>query len=187
VALLDSGTSYQAVAQRIATSAEYDGIVVNDFYQQYLGRPADPGSLRTWVGLMQGGMTPETVAADLVGSAEYGTHSGGTTSSFLASAYQNLLGHPIDPGSAASWTTYMNAGHSATAVAQLIINSDEGMGHSVTWIYNTFLHRNPEAVGLSGWKSFIAANATPANGPCYTPVLIITVSTPEYLAINGIV
>ncbi len=59
------------VAFLILSSQEARMDQVESYYQQFLGRMADPGGLASWVGLLQNGKTNEFVVAGIVGSEEY--------------------------------------------------------------------------------------------------------------------
>jgi len=65
------GTSRTQVALAVLQSREADMVLVQDFYQKYLRRAADPGGLNAFTDLLQQGVRDEVVVADLVGSPEY--------------------------------------------------------------------------------------------------------------------
>jgi hypothetical protein len=59
------------VAVRMASSQENNSNLINDDYQHYLGRPADPQGLQFWLQQFAAGKTNEDVIAGFTGSAEY--------------------------------------------------------------------------------------------------------------------
>ena len=59
------------VAATLFSSAEHDTRVVEDLYQQFLHRPADPVGLNVMVTALLHGARQEQVAALLMGSDEY--------------------------------------------------------------------------------------------------------------------
>jgi hypothetical protein len=68
---LNGGTMSRAqVAAAIFGSAEYRNDLVENDYQEFLGRNADPGGLAAWSAQLQSGMTDAQLAAGLLGSAE---------------------------------------------------------------------------------------------------------------------
>ena len=65
-----SPTSWRsAVASSIARSPEALDRVVNQIYLKFLGRPADPGGLANFVGLLQKGYSEEFVIGSVLGVA----------------------------------------------------------------------------------------------------------------------
>lgn len=59
------------VAVRISSSQENNTNLINDDYQHYLGRGADPDGLNYWLTQFSAGQTNEDVIAGFTGSAEY--------------------------------------------------------------------------------------------------------------------
>ncbi len=69
-ALATSGPFF--VAASILTSSESYARLINGYYMTYLGRPADPAGLEGWLNaLLFGNATVESVAENILGSAEY--------------------------------------------------------------------------------------------------------------------
>ena len=70
--VLQQGASRAAVAQAFLTSREADLRLLDQYYAEYLGRPADPAGEQTWVTLLQGGaLTPQAVGESILTSDEY--------------------------------------------------------------------------------------------------------------------
>jgi hypothetical protein len=70
-----------------ATSAAIDTGVVNDLYQEVLGRAADPGGQAFWVDMLQTGtMSIGTVVGAIVNSPEAINRDAGPISNFLIAA-----------------------------------------------------------------------------------------------------
>jgi len=63
-----------------------------------LGRPADPGGLASWVGVLNAGWSDQQVLEGIMGSAEFYGHVGGTPSAFVTALYADLLGRGPDAG-----------------------------------------------------------------------------------------
>ncbi|HVW35726.1 MAG TPA: DUF4214 domain-containing protein, partial [Pirellulales bacterium] len=71
-AMLASGMSRQTVAAKILDSLETDQLLVDNWYQTYLHRPADESvGLPFWSGMLHTGTPGETVLAGILGSLEY--------------------------------------------------------------------------------------------------------------------
>jgi hypothetical protein len=66
-----NGASTGAVATAIIDCAEHAQDLVNGFFETYLHRPADPGSLNTFANKLLNGTTEEAVIAALLVSPEY--------------------------------------------------------------------------------------------------------------------
>jgi|GEM_PF-2413676 len=60
------GESRAQVAVAIFSSDEYRQVLVNDFYQFLLERPADQGGLSTWSGALRSGVRDEVVMASIM-------------------------------------------------------------------------------------------------------------------------
>jgi hypothetical protein len=68
---LNTGTFSRAqVAAAIFGSAEYQQDLVELYYQEFLGRNADPAGLAGWEAQLKSGMTDAQLAAALLGSGE---------------------------------------------------------------------------------------------------------------------
>jgi hypothetical protein len=68
---LNAGTFSRAqVAAAIFGSAEYQQDLVEYYYQEFLGRNADPGGLAAWEAQLKSGMTDGQLVAALLGSGE---------------------------------------------------------------------------------------------------------------------
>jgi hypothetical protein len=54
------------------TSREADLRLLDEHYEGYLGRPADPAGEQAWLTLLRGGLlTPEAVGQEILASGEY--------------------------------------------------------------------------------------------------------------------
>jgi hypothetical protein len=66
--------------------------LVQNWYLQYLQRPADECGLRSWVRQLRCGKPPECVEAALLGSDEYYRLHGCTPEGFVRGLYADVLG-----------------------------------------------------------------------------------------------
>jgi hypothetical protein len=148
-AQLSSGVSREALAKQILGSEEYRGRVVEDLYVRLLHRASDAGGKAGFVAALGGGMTAEQVMAVMVGSDEYFTLHGSSSAGFLAAAYQDLFGRPIDPIGQADLAAALGAGATRQQVAALLLASDEYLNLRVTGFYRLFLLREPDPAGLA--------------------------------------
>jgi hypothetical protein len=160
--LLDHGTPRTALASALASSPEYRSHVIGGtstvpgLYQQYLGRPADPGGVVFWLGLMATGYSFEQVRLGLLGSPEFPLHHGNDPSAVIDALYEDVLGRPSDPSGKAYWL----ANYSATTIATQFIHSPEGRAHLVSVLYGSILNRTPDSIGLSHWTQQLLNGGT---------------------------
>lgn len=68
---LSQGASRESVALLFTTTREYSSNLVNTFFLDYLARPTDSKSNRTWTNAMVAGLSRFEVEARILGSSEY--------------------------------------------------------------------------------------------------------------------
>jgi hypothetical protein len=111
LAELAAGMSRQDIAYGFAHSAEHETRVVMSDYQIYLGRPAGPSELASWVGAFeQGTVTNEQIATVFAASDEFYSGQGGTIESWLTGLYQVVLGRVPDKNGYAAWDAFVRSG-----------------------------------------------------------------------------
>jgi len=162
---IDGGQLSRAQAvSAIENSVEAHTLLVQHYYQAYLGRPADPSGLATFVNALGAGTTDEQVLALLLGSPEYLQRNGNTTSGFLDALYLNVLGRQIDPSGDATFTAQLNAGVSRQTVALEILTSKEYYTRLVNQAYQTYLHRAADGPGLANWEAALQNGSVTDQG-----------------------
>ena len=126
-AQLDQSTASRSeVIQSFLSSLEYRTDVVQNLYQTYLHRGADPGGLNGFVNYLGAGGTIKQVAAILLASPEYlQVRGGGTVNGFLQAIYQDVLSRAPDAFGLSAFTSALNAGVTRLQVAQLVLDSPE--------------------------------------------------------------
>jgi hypothetical protein len=123
---------------------------VDQFYQAYLRRAADAAGRAFWVRQLLAGLGEAGVVQGLLSSAEYAaTHP--TPAAFVASLYADMLGRVGDVGGSAGWVSLLSAEASRAQVAHGFLASAEVQRRTVDQYYETFLHRQADADGESGW------------------------------------
>src|SRR5205823_2706193 len=100
---LNHGASTQSVAYGFAASFERESMRVQADYHQYLGRSASTDEVYGWVNNFEHGSTNEDVVSGFVGSYEYFANHGSNVNGWLAAAYVDALGRPIDASALAFW------------------------------------------------------------------------------------
>jgi hypothetical protein len=157
---LDRGAATRTqVVRQIENSLEYRIKVVRDLYRTFLGRDADPFGLNIFVGFLASGGSIMQVRAFLIGSPEYYARAGGTIGGFLSAVYRDVLGRNMDPIGAQFFGQLLLAGVSRTDVALLILTSTEGYMRLVSGMYQSYLHRAPDARGLGNFVSRLQRGA----------------------------
>jgi hypothetical protein len=186
---LDAGTyAYSDVAMGITGSREYDGDLINGYYQTYLHRSAEAGGLNYWVDQMQTGLNAEVILAGILGSDEYYGDVGGTNTPFVTALYESFLGRAPEnaPTGLPYWlgvlqtdvTNGMSAGQARESVSEAISSSNENRVDVVTSFYETFLDRAPDSGGLANWVQQLA------DGVSQPTIITAFVTSPEYLALH---
>ena len=171
---IDSGTPRSSVASALVNSQEARMNAVTEAFQRFLGRNPDSTGLNGFTTFLNNGGTLQQLAANIVGSQEYFQKNGGTNSSFLAAAYQSLLGRPIDAAGLAAFNSQLQSGTSRYSVALQIATSQEASMRTVNALYNRYLLRNADPTGLNGFTSFLQ------RGGRVEDVAIALASSQEY-------
>jgi len=163
------------VATAIFDSQEHRQDEVNSYYEQFLGRPADPGSAH-WVGLLQNGGTEEQVIEDIMTSPEY-TAAHASNAAFVNSLYFTLLGRQADSSGLAFWQQRLANGESRAAVIDGYLFSSESASLAVNSFYNAFLHRAGDSANVASWVSSLASKSSTLD-----QVVTAFLSSPEFLS-----
>jgi hypothetical protein len=149
------------VAAGIENSTEFRTDAVQNAYQQFLRRSADPGGLAFWVNFLQQGQTIEQMEAGIVGSAEYlQTRGGGTTAGFLTALYQDALGRAIDTVGQGIFTQQLAGGASRGQVASQVFASTEFQQALVQSDYRLLLNRVADPAGLNAFVTALQQGQT---------------------------
>lgn len=157
--LLGSGAlSRLGVVQALWNSQEHRVDEVNQFYQVFLGRAAEPQGLNSWVGQLESGVREETVAAAFLNSVEYLSRG---DKIFVDAMYLKLLGRSFDLSGEANWLNLLgdNASGNPTQAAILshaqVVNaflfSTEELARLVDGYYSVYLNRQADGAGLNSW------------------------------------
>jgi len=107
-------------------------VLVDSWYRTYLGRPAyaDPGSA-DWVDALYQGTSPQSLLANLLGSEEYYTRSGGSMAGFIRNLYLQTLGRAPTPGEQEFWMRRSYT-QDRKQIASEILTQNPGRGIVVT-------------------------------------------------------
>ena len=141
---------------------------VNDVFFELLNRPADPGALQFYGGLLQGGASRGSVVSSIEAAV-----TGGHNEYFdntVNRLYQSYLGRNADPGGLAAFSAQLTAGSTVQLVQAEIMSSDEyfqAAGSTnvgfVSAAYRDLLNRNPDAGGLTFYLNMLSTPSTAAQ------------------------
>jgi uncharacterized delta-60 repeat protein len=98
---------------------------------------------------------------------------------FVAQAYLDLLGRPVDGAGLAQWSGLLDRGTSRAQVALDIEFSPEYTGRTVNALYAQYLHRTADPGGLSNSANFLRSGGT------IEQLIDILVSSPEFIQGQG--
>jgi hypothetical protein len=153
VRFLRSGGSRVQVVNALWQSDEHRALEVNQFYENFLHRPADPTGQANWVAAFHAGLTENGLAEALMNSPEYlAAHP--TDTAFINGVFQDVLGHLADPASLASWEQVLQTS-GRDQVIRGILNSDEANLLHINDDYISILHRGADLAGQQSWLSML--------------------------------
>jgi len=140
-----------ALTERLALSAEWAGVRVDELYRVVLGREPEPGGRAHWLAQLAGGRTLESVAAAFHGSDERFARVGGTHAGYVDALYRDVLGREPDWDGRAAWVARLDAGTPRTQVAVAFYGSVESRRQRVADLYREVLGRAPDPGGRDFW------------------------------------
>jgi Domain of unknown function (DUF4214) len=148
---------------------------IENLYQTYLNRQADPTGLDLSIRFLQGGGTLQRVRAVIVGSNEYfQNRSQSNNTTFLTDVYRDVLGRAVDPVGQSLGGQALAAGMDRTRVAAVVINSPEGEQFQVQVYYTNLLRRTADSVGMN------ASTAALASGMSEERIVVAIGGSNEY-------
>lgn len=150
-----TGSSAGEYVTALATSDEWVGRIVGDFYGDVFGRTPDPAGFAHWTGQVRALGVP-LVAGHLYGSPEYVDRNGGTDVGFVEALYRDLLGRDPagDPAGLSYWVGQAST-RGRPAVAHAFFQSDENRRARVRGLYCTLLDRPPDPAGATYWAGIV--------------------------------
>ncbi len=159
--LVDQGFLRSQVAGRMEATQEYRAGVVQKLFSAYLRRPAEPAAVAAWTNNLAQGASSDQLKAALLGSDEYfAQFGGGTNAGFLAVAYSDVFGRPIDPSGAQTFGQRLAQGASRAGVAAILLASREAQARVVGGLFQRYLHRAADPGGLTSLVNQLQTGAS---------------------------
>lgn len=155
--------SYLGINTSPVNSVE-SAMSVVDLYRMILWREPDPVGLAYWNSQHQTGMSLADIAAAMYASREYQDQE---TFVAIEDLYVKLLNRLPDDAGFSFWRGAFENGATLQNIIWSVLNSpeyrtlhptDNNASTSVTWWYQTFLGRDPDASGAAYWPAKISSN-----------------------------
>lgn len=162
------------VAQEITGVAGYDGALVSNAYETFLGRSPDEAGMNYWVDQMQAGMSIEVEDAAFLASQEYVQDHGGTNLGWLDGLYHDLLAREPDAAGMQFWNGLLDAGVSKSIASMAFAGSFERQSLTVKQDYQNLLGQSPHAGLIDYWAAQLQHSANDAA------LVAALIGSPEY-------
>jgi len=174
------GRSRKSIAYEIANSLEGKQTIVQNAFQQYLGRAASSTEVTNV--MLAAESTHTSVRAIILGSREYFDKSGGTIQSYVSALETAVLGTTVNPGYLES---QLEKGVLPATVAEEVLLSNRGQAALLSSSFQTVLSRAPSAqdtvyyVGLMDQGVYLRdiQAALLASAEFYNDVVVSTTSS----------
>ncbi len=176
VAIDTGATTRRAVVTELARSDEWIRTIIDELYEDTLGRAPDEDGWTYWVDTIRSGrFTVAKVAASFYGSAEYVNGiGGGTLPTWVADLYEKVLGRTATETDIDYWVGQVPI-RTRGGVALQIFQSRESAATRVQALYQTLLGRAAEPDGVAFWGPRVVAKGD-------IVLAIDLASSAEYLA-----
>jgi hypothetical protein len=148
------------IIRKYQTTPEYNRRVVDDVYKTFLKRNPDKSGQTFWAERVRKGANPDEIRAQVIGSSEYFTKSGGSAAGFAAAIYQQVTRVPATQAQINSVVSQINAGKSRTSIAAALLATRAGDTATVQGIYERYLRRTPPASEITFWVNRLQAGTT---------------------------
>ncbi|HUY92990.1 MAG TPA: choice-of-anchor L domain-containing protein [Pirellulales bacterium] len=174
VSQIDHGESRSQVAQFFVTSAERRSRIIDQLYQAYLGRAADPAGLNYWLSVWAANSGPEQVQAGIIGSLEYFNTAArelpnlSPAAAWVTKLYENLLHRDPGQDEVDYWTTVIQSTSREDVVLGFVTSDEYRLGlmrgipdfpgqPSLPGWYEQYLHRPIDNPGAQFWLAQMKA------------------------------
>jgi hypothetical protein len=180
-------TPRTTIANVLDQSTEYQANLVAGYYSRLLGRPASNSEIAARIMQFQQKATDEQIVANIIGSDEYFGKKGGTNSSWLTAAFNDILGRPANSAEQALFLGELTSGVSRETAALQLLSTQEyktdllenAVNTNPKPFFPTYLNRQPVAAEVA---SFTAALL---NGVTDEAVISTLLASAENFQNNG--
>jgi hypothetical protein len=160
--LRSGGTRTQAVSV-LWNSDEHRALEVQNYYQNFLHRAAEPAAVAAWVSAFHAGVNELTLADSLLTSAEYQADHP-NDAAYINAVYQNVLGGLADTSALSARQQALQNGVGRDTLVRGLLSSDEASIMYIDDNYINILHRGADLGGRQAFLNLIrAGQATPAT------------------------
>jgi acylphosphatase len=178
------GVTATQVINNFLSSQEYRTNLVEAYYLNDLGVPADAATLTAYVSRLKQGTPDQVVQASIISLGDFTQPAASPVgvdpnALYVDYLYQSLLGRAADPTELNAWVSGLDHGISPSAVVQGIEASPEYLGDLVSSLYQQYLQATADPTGLNGWVGLLQ------HGGTIEQVISGLVSSPEYHALQG--
>jgi hypothetical protein len=171
----------QEYATTLLTSDEYRTLLIQGWYQKFLGRTAGGGEITPWLALFAGGSKDEDIIAGLLSSVEYFNQPrvGGNNTGFVHAIYQDLLGRDPSPGDLSTWLAFLGT-HNRFEMAQFFLSSTEYRTDIIQSWYQKYLGRAADSTEVNTGLTTLSSGGTDED------VIAFVLGSVEYYARAGL-
>jgi hypothetical protein len=162
------------IIRKYQTTPEYNRRVVDDVYKTFLKRNPDKSGQTYWAEKVRKGANPDEIRAQVIGSSEYLTKSGGSSAGFAAAIYQQVTRIPATQAQIDAVVNQIKAGKTRTSIAAALLATKAGDTATVQSLYERYLRRTPPAAEITYWVNKLQAGTTELK------LVESTVSSNEY-------
>ncbi len=141
-----SSSGQAAVVKGVFQSTPSLTRVVDGFYIKYLGRTADMAGASSWVALLQGGSSLESIQAGFISSAEFISSN---NSDYVQGLYRTFFGRTGSASELAFWYGQIQQPNGLNIVAQGFATSAENRQSYVQSTFTQYFHRRGNAAEVS--------------------------------------
>jgi hypothetical protein len=100
---MEAGLPLSTIASVITHSGEYNAVLVNTWYRNYLGRTPGPAEVANVVNYLNAGGSRSGFLLTIFGSDEYFARAGGTVGGYINKVFADLLGRFPGPSEQTFW------------------------------------------------------------------------------------
>jgi hypothetical protein len=137
------GVTEAQIAQNVITSNEARTVVINGWFNKYLGRGPTATELQNDLASLSAGNTYASIQIGIISSDEFYARAGGTNASYISAIYLDLLGRAA---SQSDINGYNGATNFRTYVPTLVLGSTEYQVYEIDTWYLHYLRRFSETL-----------------------------------------